>query len=201
MAQPKIVAREEWLEARKALLIKEKEHMRSSDRLSAERRALPWVKVEKVYRFDAPEGKVSLAELFGGRNQLIVHHLMFHPDWDAGCRGCSFQAEHIDGPGQHLEHHDVSIVAVSRAPFAKIAAYKRRMGWRFNWVSSDGSDFNFDFGVSFSKEQLTNGSVEYNFGTITVDRAIKARNCPASAFSTRMRAPRCSIPIRPMRGA
>jgi len=178
MAQPTIVTREEWLEARKALLIKEKEHIRAGDRLSAERRALPWVKIEKDYRFDAPGGKTTLSELFGGCNQLVIHHLMFHPDWDAGCPGCSFQAEHIDGPGQHLEHRDVRIVAVSRAPLAKIAAYKKRMGWRFEWVSSYGSDFNFDFHVSFPEEQVANGSVDYNFGTITVEPRYLSEELP-----------------------
>ena len=178
MAQPTIVTREEWLDARKALLIKEKEHMKAGDRLSAERRALPWVKIEKEYRFDAPDGEKTLSELFGGCRQLVVHHLMFHPDWEAGCPGCSFQAEHIDGPSQHLEHRDVRIVAVSRAPLAKIAAYKRRMGWRFDWVSSYGSDFNFDFHVSFPKEQLAKGAVAYNFGTITVDPRYQSEELP-----------------------
>ena len=178
MAQPRIVTREEWLEARKALLIKEKEHARAGDRLSAERRALPWIRVEKNYGFETAGGKASLAELFAGCSQLIVHHLMFHPDWDAGCPGCSFQAEHIDGPGPHLEHHDVRIVAVSRAPLAKIAAYKRRMGWRFEWVSSYGSDFNFDFHVAFPKEQIASGSVDYNFGTITVDPRYQSEELP-----------------------
>jgi predicted dithiol-disulfide oxidoreductase (DUF899 family) len=175
---PRIASQDEWLTARKALLIKEKEHMRAGDRLSAERRALPWVKVEKDYVFDAPEGKVSLADLFDGRSQLIVHHLMFHPDWEAGCVGCSFQADHIDGPGQHLEHHDVKIVAVSRAPLAKLAAYKRRMGWRFDWVSSYGSDFNYDFHVSFTKDQIAAGRVDYNFGTITVDARYHSEELP-----------------------
>jgi predicted dithiol-disulfide oxidoreductase (DUF899 family) len=175
---PRIVSQDEWLTARKAFLIKEKEHMRAGDRLSAERRALPWVKVEKDYVFDAPEGKVSLADLFDGRSQLIVHHLMFHPDWEAGCVGCSFQADHIDGPGQHLEHHDVKIVAVSRAPLAKLAAYKRRMGWRFDWVSSYGSDFNYDFHVSFTKDQIAAGRVDYNFGTITVDARYHSEELP-----------------------
>jgi predicted dithiol-disulfide oxidoreductase (DUF899 family) len=175
---PRIGSQEEWLAARKALLIKEKKHMRAGDRLSAERRALPWVKVEKDYVFDAPEGKLSLADLFDGRSQLIVHHLMFHPDWEAGCDGCSFQADHIDGPGQHLEHHDVKIVAVSRAPLAKLAAYKQRMGWRFDWVSSYGSDFNYDFHVSFTQDQIAEGRVDYNFGTITDDARYHSEELP-----------------------
>jgi predicted dithiol-disulfide oxidoreductase (DUF899 family) len=175
---PRIASQDEWLTARKALLIKEKEHMRAGDRLSAERRALPWVKVEKDYVFDAPEGKVSLADLFDGRSQLIIHHLMFHPDWEAGCPGCSFQADHIDGPRQHLEYYEVKIVAVSRAPLAKLAAYKRRMGWGFDWVSSYGSDFNYDFQVSFTKDQIAAGRVEYNFGTITVDPRYHSEELP-----------------------
>jgi predicted dithiol-disulfide oxidoreductase (DUF899 family) len=173
---PRIVSHDEWLVARRALLIKEKEHMRAGDRLSAERRALPWVKVEKVY--DAPEGKVSLADLFDGCSQLIIHHLMFHPDWEAGCVGCSFQADHIDGPRQHLEHHDVKIVAVSRATLAKLAAYKRRMGWGFDWVSSYGSDFNHDFHVSFAQDQISKGRVDYNFGTITDDARYHSEELP-----------------------
>ena len=178
MVQPKIVPPEQWLEARKALLIKEKEHTRAGDRLSADRRALPWVKVEKAYRFDAPGGKVTLSQLFAGCSQLIVHHLMFHPDWDAGCPGCSFQAEHIDGPGQHLERRGVRIIAVSRAPLTKIVAYKRRMGWRFEWVSSYGGDFNFDFQVSFPKDQIANGGVDYNFGTIRLDARYQSEELP-----------------------
>jgi predicted dithiol-disulfide oxidoreductase (DUF899 family) len=178
MELPQIVTQDEWLTARKALLVKEKEHMRAGDRLSTERRALPWIKVEKVYFFDGPEGKVSLADLFDGCSQLIVHHLMFHPDWEAGCPGCSFQADHIDGPRQHLEHHDVRIVAVSRAPLAKLLAYKRRMGWRFDWVSSFGSDFNYDFHVSFTHDQVTRGRVDYNFSTITDDARYHSEELP-----------------------
>jgi predicted dithiol-disulfide oxidoreductase (DUF899 family) len=178
MEIPRIVSQDEWLTARKALLVKEKEHMRAGDRLSTERRALPWVKVEKDYVFDAPEGKVSLADLFDGCSQLIVHHLMFHPDWEAGCPGCSFQADHIDGPRQHLEHHDVRIVAVSRAPLAKLLSYKRRMGWRFDWVSSYGSDFNYDFHVSFTQDQIAEGRVDYNFGTITDDARYHSEELP-----------------------
>jgi predicted dithiol-disulfide oxidoreductase (DUF899 family) len=178
MSMPKVVSRDEWLAARTALLIKEKEHMRAGDRLSAERRALPWVKVEKAYVFDTPEGRKTLADLFEGRSQLIVHHLMYHPDWDAACPGCSFQADHIDGPGQHLKHHDVRIVAVSRAPLVKLEAYKRRMGWRFDWVSSFGSDFNHDFHVSFPQDQIAEGRIDYNFGTITVDARYQSEELP-----------------------
>ena len=163
------VSQEEWIAARRALLVKEKAHMRAGDALAEERRALPRVKIEKTYAFDTEEGRKTLAELFEDRTQLIVHHLMYPPEWEAACPGCSFQAEHIDGPAAHLENHNVSIVAVSRAPLAKILAYRERMGWRFPWVSSFESDFNYDFHVSFRKEQVAAGKIDYNFGTITVD--------------------------------
>jgi predicted dithiol-disulfide oxidoreductase (DUF899 family) len=176
--QHRVVSRDEWLSARKALLAKEKEHMRQGDVLAAERRALPWVKVEKEYLFDTPAGGRTLAALFDGRPQLIVHHFMFAPEWEAGCPGCSFQAEHVDGPRPHLEHHNVGIVAVSRAPLAKIEAYKRRMGWRFAWVSSFGSDFNYDFHVSFTKDQVGEGRIRYNFGTIETDARYVSQELP-----------------------
>ena len=165
----KVVTEAEWLDARRALLVKEKAHMRAGDALAAERRALPWVKVDKAYAFDTEDGPKSLAELFEGKRQLIVHHLMYAPDWEAACPGCTFQAEHIDGPAPHLERHDTRIVAVSRAPLEKLAAYKARMGWRFDWVSSGDSDFNRDFRVTFSADQVAAGRVDYNFGTITTD--------------------------------
>jgi predicted dithiol-disulfide oxidoreductase (DUF899 family) len=171
MRQNRIVSREEWLAARKALLVKEKEATRLRDRINAERLALPWVKVEKTYHFDTPAGKKTLAELFGGRGQLMVYHFMLGPDWDAGCPGCSFLADHFDGTLPHLEHHDVTMVAVSRALLAKIEAYKRRMGWRFPWVSSFGSDFNFDYHVSFTKDELAKGKVFYNFAQIDAANA------------------------------
>jgi len=167
--EPRIVSQDEWLEARRALLVKEKQHMRQGDVLAAQRRALPWLRIEKSYSFDAAGGRRSLAELFDGRSQLIVHHLMFAPHWEAACPGCSFQAEHIDGPARHLVQHNVTILAVSRAPLPKILAYRHRMGWHFNWVSSFGSDFNYDFRVSFTKEQLAERRISYNFGTITTD--------------------------------
>ena len=149
MAKHPTVSREEWIVARKLLLAKEKQLTRESDALAKERRDLPWVKVEKTYTFDGPDGKVTLAELFDGRTQLIVQHFMFGPDWAEGCVGCSFKSDHIDGARVHLEHHDVSFVSVSRAPIEKIEAYRKRMGWTFKWVSSYHSDFNYDFGVSF----------------------------------------------------
>lgn len=166
MENRKVVSRQEWTRARKALLAKEKELTHQRDALTAERHKLPWVKVEKEYAFDTPQGKKTLAQLFDGRSQLIVQHFMFAPDWDAGCVGCSFGADHIDGANQHLRHHDVTYVAVARAPLAKLEAYWRRMGWRFNFASSHGSDFNYDFHVSFKKADMDKGKVEYNYEMI-----------------------------------
>jgi predicted dithiol-disulfide oxidoreductase (DUF899 family) len=163
MEQHRIVSREEWTAARTALLAKEKELTRQRDKLSAERRELPWVKVEKAYVFDTVDGKKTLAELFDGRSQLMVQHFMFAPDWNEGCVGCSFGADHADAAYQHLKHHDVTYVAVARAPFAKLEAYRKRMGWRFSFASSLGSDFNYDFHVSFMTEDLSKGKVYYNF--------------------------------------
>jgi predicted dithiol-disulfide oxidoreductase (DUF899 family) len=168
--QHQVVSREAWLVARKALLAQEKEETRLRDRVRAARQALPWVRVEKPYVFDTPDGQRTLADLFAGRSQLIVYHFMLGPEWQAGCPGCSFLADHFDGALPHLEHHDVTLVAVARAPLAKIAAYKARMGWRFPWVSSFGSDFNFDYGVSFTPEQLASDTVAYNFTDIPRER-------------------------------
>src|SRR5438477_46627 len=158
-----IVSREEWREARTAHLAKEKEFTRLRDQLSAERRALPWVKVDKTYVFEGPAGKTTLAELFDGRRQLIVYHFMFGPGWEEGCPSCSFLADHIYGAVRHLVHRDVTLLAVSRAPLGQIEAFKKRMGWRFTWVSSHGTDFNFDYHVSFTKDQSAKGAVDYNF--------------------------------------
>lgn len=166
MQPHKIVSREEWLEARRAHLKNEKALTRMMDMVSEERRRLPWVKVEKNYVFETTEGQKTLAELFGGNSQLIVYHFMLGPDWEAGCPGCSFLADHIDGANLHLRHHDVSLVVVSRAPLPEILAYRKRMGWQFRWVSSNGSDFNFDYHVSFTKEDLAKDKVEYNFEMI-----------------------------------
>jgi predicted dithiol-disulfide oxidoreductase (DUF899 family) len=163
MQHHNIVSRAEWLVARKQLLQKEKEFTRLRDQLSAERRGLPWVRVEKPYVFDGPNGKQTLADLFDGRSQLVVKHFMFGPDWTDGCVGCSFEVDHIEGALVHLEHHDVSYVVVSRAPLEKIEAFKRRMGWRFKWVSSYGSDFNYDFHVSFTPEEIAKGEAYYNY--------------------------------------
>lgn len=158
-----VVSREVWLEARRQLLAREKEATHLRDRVNAERLALPWVKVDKDYVFDTPAGRKRLADLFDGRSQLIVYHFMLGPDWDAGCTGCSFLADHFDGALPHLNNHDVTLVAVSRAPLEKVEAYKKRMGWGFPWVSSFANDFNFDYHVSFSKEELAGEKVFYNF--------------------------------------
>jgi predicted dithiol-disulfide oxidoreductase (DUF899 family) len=159
----RIVSQEEWLAARKELLKKEKESVRLLDQLSAERRNLPWVKVEKNYVFDAPGGKATLADLFAGRSQLVIYHFMFGPDWQEGCPSCSFVSDHFDGALPHLAARDVTFAAISRAPLAKLEAFKKRMGWRFNWVSSFGGDFNPDFRVSFTDEELARGKVNYNY--------------------------------------
>lgn len=159
----RIGTREEWLAARKALLIKEKALTRARDALMAERRALPWVRIDKPYVFQGSDGDVALADLFAGRSQLMVYHFMYGPDWTAGCPGCSFLCDHVDAARRHFEHNDLSFVAVSRTSVANIEAYRRRMGWTFRWVSALASDFNFDFGVSFTPEQLAAGPVEHNF--------------------------------------
>jgi predicted dithiol-disulfide oxidoreductase (DUF899 family) len=161
-----VVSREVWLEARRALLAKEKEATHLRDRINAERLALPWVKVDKDYVFDTPAGKKKLADLFDGRSQLIVYHFMLGPDWEAGCPGCSFLADHLDGALPHLNNHDVTLVAVSRAPLSKVEAYKNRMGWHFPWVSSFGTAFNYDYHVSFTKEDLAGETVFYNFSAM-----------------------------------
>lgn len=161
-----IVSREDWLTARRALLAREKEITRAMDRLHEQRRALPWVKVDKTYMFDTVEGRKSLGDLFGRNSQLIVYHFMFGPDAEVGCIGCSFLSDHIDAANQHLKHHDVSVVVVSRGPLAKLQAYRRRMGWQFDWVSSQGSDFNYDYHVSFTPAQLAGDGLFYNFETI-----------------------------------
>jgi predicted dithiol-disulfide oxidoreductase (DUF899 family) len=155
--------REQWLAARKQLLVKEKELTRARDALAAERQALPWVKIEKNYVFDSTKGKVSLADLFENRSQLMIYHFMFGPDWKEGCPGCSFISDHVDAARQHFEHNDLSFAAVSRATVEQIEAYKKRMGWTFRWVSSQHGDFNYDFHVSFHKKDLEAGPVEYNF--------------------------------------
>lgn len=159
----KIVSHEEWLAARRELLAAEKEFTRQRDELTRRRMALPWERVEKDYRFEGPDGPLSLAELFDGRSQLVVYHFMFAPDWEEGCASCSFWADNFDGIAIHLNHRDVTFTAVSRAPLAKLEAYKRRLGWSFPWVSSGGSDFNFDYQASYTPEQLAKGKVYYNY--------------------------------------
>ena len=158
-----IVSREDWLAARVALLEKEKAFTRERDSLSRERQALPWVKVDKDYAFDTPSGTSTLAELFGDKSQLIVYHFMFGPDWDNPCKSCSFWADNLERNVVHLAARDVSVVTVSRAPLADLEAFKKRMGWTFDWVSSGPSDFNYDFEVSFTEEARKNGTLRYNY--------------------------------------
>jgi predicted dithiol-disulfide oxidoreductase (DUF899 family) len=161
--QHAIVSQDEWLKARKQLLAREKEFSRARDQISAARRALPWVKVEKNYVFDGPHGKDSLSDLFGGKSQLIVYHFMLGPGWVQGCPSCSFLADHFDGAVIHLAQRDATLVVVSRAPLAEIEAYKKRMGWKFKWVSSFGNDFNYDYHVSFTPEEKAKGKIDYNY--------------------------------------
>jgi predicted dithiol-disulfide oxidoreductase (DUF899 family) len=164
MTSHTIGTRKDWLKARLELLQAEKELTRQGDALAAKRQALPWVKVDKDYAFDTLAGQRSLAELFGGRRQLLVQHFMLGPDWQQGCPSCSFMADHTDGMTVHLAHRDVTFVAVSRAPLNEIERFRKRMGWQFPWVSSHGSNFNYDFGVSFTPEQVAKGDITYNFG-------------------------------------
>lgn len=163
MERPRIASRDEWLAARKDLLIKEKALTHARDALSAERRQLPMVKVDKKYVFNAPGGEKTLADLFDGRSQLIVYHFMMGPGWAEGCPSCSLLADHIDGSVVHLAHRDVTLLAVSRAPLPQIEAFKRRMGWRFTWVSSYRSDFNRDYHVSFTQEEIASRRMYYNY--------------------------------------
>jgi predicted dithiol-disulfide oxidoreductase (DUF899 family) len=159
-----VVSHAQWLDARKALLAKEKAFTRARDALSQERRELPWERVEKNYVFEGPAGRETLAQLFAGRSQLVIYHFMFDPEWQAGCKSCSFWADNFNGIDVHLAHRDTALLAVSRAPYAKLAAYRQRMGWSFKWLSSYGSDFNFDYGVSFTPEQVAKGEILYNYG-------------------------------------
>lgn len=163
MDHPKIVSPAEWLVARKALLAKEKELTRLRDQLAAERRALPWVRIDREYVFDARSGKVTLADLFDGRSQLFIKHFMMGPGQVGQCVGCSFEVDHVEGVLVHLENHDVSYAAVARAPIEEIEAVRQRMGWRFNWVSSYGNDFNYDFNVSFTPADIAAGRAYYNY--------------------------------------
>ena len=169
----RIVSRKEWTAARKALLEKEKAFTRERDALSAERQALPMVRVEKSYVFDEPSGKAALADLFDGHRQLLVYHFMFDPSWDEGCRGCSYVVDHVGGAVAHLAARGTAFAAVSRAPVAKIEAFKKRMGWSFRWLSSAGSDFNYDFHVSFRPEEAASKTVDYNYGTVPYEGSDK----------------------------
>jgi predicted dithiol-disulfide oxidoreductase (DUF899 family) len=163
MERRKVVSHDEWIKARRQLLVKEKEFTRLRDKLSEQRRKLPWEKVDKEYVFNGPQGKQALAELFDGRSQLVVYHFMFHPDWNAGCPHCSRWADNFNGVIVHLNQRDVTMIAVSRAPYAKLAAYRERMGWSFKWMSSFETDFNFDFNVSFTAEEVARKKAFYNF--------------------------------------
>lgn len=163
MDKPNIVSHEQWIEARRGLLAAEKDLTRRRDALAALRQALPWERVDKEYVFDTPRGPRTLAELFDGRSQLLAQHFMLGPGWEEGCKGCSFMADHIDGMNVHLANRDVTLVVVSRAPLAEIERFRRRMGWRFTWVSSHGSEFNYDYYVSFTPEQEARGEVVYNY--------------------------------------
>ena len=157
------VSRDRWTAERRTLLAHEKELTRLRDQVARERRALPWVRIDKDYVFDSLEGRRTLGDLFDGRRQLLVQHFMFGPGWEQGCPSCSFMADHIDGMNVHLAHRDVMLLVVSRAPLAEIERFRQRMGWKFSWVSSHGSDFNHDFGVSFTPEELAKGAVHYNY--------------------------------------
>ena len=166
MPSHEIATREAWLEARRTLLVEEKALTRTRDALAEKRRALPWVEVTKDYAFEGPEGPLNLADLFGGKRQLIVYHFMLAPGAAAGCVGCSFLADHVDGIVTHLQQRDIAFVVVSRAPVAEIAAFKARMGWSFRWVSSGDTGFNYDFNVSFTADQLAGAEATYNFAPI-----------------------------------
>jgi predicted dithiol-disulfide oxidoreductase (DUF899 family) len=157
-----VVSKEEWIAARKRLLAKEKQFTKMRDELSRERRDLPWERVGKTYLFEGVKGRQSLADLFDGRHQLVVYHFMFAPEWENGCKSCSFWADNFNGIIDHLKQRDVSFAAVSRAPLQKLQAFAKRLGWSFNWVSSGGTDFNFDFQVSFTEQQVQ-GEVDYNY--------------------------------------
>jgi predicted dithiol-disulfide oxidoreductase (DUF899 family) len=160
-----IVSEVEWIAARQELLKREKELTHARDEINKQRRELPWVRVEKNYVFEGPDGNETLADLFDGNSQLIVYHFMFAPGWQEGCVACSFLSDHIDGANLHLMHHDVSLVVVSRAPYSEFQTFKERMGWRFKWVSSFGSDFNYDYHASYTSEELDRGDVFHNYKT------------------------------------
>ena len=183
MTQHATGTREEWLAARLELLEAEKELTRQSDEVARQRQQLPWVRIDKDYRFETDHGSATLAELFGGRSQLLVYHFMFGPEYTAGCPACSAIADGFNGSVVHLENHDVAMIAVSRAPLEKLQAYKRRMGWSFPWASSFGSDFNFDFSVSRTEEQQREGIIEYNFQSMDVTPVLEAAEGPVAEMA------------------
>lgn len=174
-------SRDQWLDARRDLLAAEKDLTRRADEVARLRRQLPWVRVDKPYVFDGPDGRVSLADLFGGRSQLIVQQFMLAPGWEAGCKSCSYMADHTDGMTAHLAARDTAMIAVSRAPLAEITRFRRRMGWTFPWVSSSGNDFNYDYGVSFRPEDVAKGEANYNFGKLS----FKAEELPGVSVFAR----------------
>jgi predicted dithiol-disulfide oxidoreductase (DUF899 family) len=161
----RVLTHEEWLAERRTLLARERELTRLRDQVTRERQQLPWELVEKPYTFTGPDGQETLSSLFAGRSQLMIYHFMFAPGWKEGCPGCSFMADHFDGALPHIEQHDVSFAAVSRAPLAEFQAFRKRMGWKFKWISSNGTDFNRDFGVTYLPEQVEKGEKPYNYGT------------------------------------
>ena len=176
MTTHEVVSKGEWVEARKRLLAKEKEFTRMREQLSAERRALPWMRIDKDYTFDGPNGRETLAQLFGDRSQLVVYHFMFAPEWEVGCKSCSFWADNFNGITAHLRQRDVAFAAISRAPLAKLQAFAQRLGWTFKWVSSQGTDFNYDFEVSFKPEALARGDATYNFAKLPLGHS--SSTCP-----------------------
>jgi predicted dithiol-disulfide oxidoreductase (DUF899 family) len=187
---PTVVSEEKWLAARREFLAEEKEFFRVRDRIAEKRRALPWVKVDQSYTFDSPNGRVALADLFEGRSQLIVYHFMLAPGWEEGCRGCSFVSDHFDGALPHVNARDVSFTAVSCAPLNEIQRFKERMGWKFNWVSSNGTTFNRDFRVSFTPAEVEAGNADYNFGVNAIGAdempglSVFARGADGSIYRT-----------------
>ena len=195
MSDPAIVSQDDWLNARLDLLAKEKEFTRLRDELNAQRRAMPWVKVEKDYLFQTDKGEKALGDLFEGKSQLLVYHFMFGPAWDEGCPSCSFWADNFNGTDIHLAHRDIRFLAISRAPLEKLQAYKQRMGWDFEWVSSQGSAFNFDFQVSFTEDEMAQEDVFYNFHRTS----FPADEAPGISVFFRMKRVRFSIliPVMP----
>ena len=191
-----VVSHQQWLAERKALLAREKELTHLRDQIARERRALPWVRMDKDYVFDTPQGPRRLADFFDGRRQLVMQHFMLGEGWEQGCKSCSYMADHTDATLVHLAERDTSFVAVSRAPLAEIERFRKRMGWKFPWVSSHGTDFNRDFHVTFTAEEKENGTGDYNFGP-----SLRARKCPASASSGRTTRARSSAPTRPTAAA